>query len=92
MLQSCRIVISGRVQGVFFREWSAGVARVLGVTGWVRNRSDGAVEVLAMGPAEVLDQFTKRLKEGSPASRVDAVQVESAPPEVLTGFSRRPTV
>lgn len=92
MLQCCRVVISGRVQGVFFREWTVGVARELGLTGWVRNRSDGTVEVVAMGAPHLLDQFTARMQEGSPASRVDAVQVESAAPEDFRGFARRPTV
>ncbi|MBC2665761.1 acylphosphatase [Novosphingobium flavum] len=92
MVQCCRVVISGRVQGVFFREWTVGVARELGVTGWVRNCSDGTVEVKAMGAPHLLDQFTARLREGSPASQVTAVQVESPAPEDFRGSSRRQTV
>ncbi len=91
-MQCCRVVICGQVQGVFFREWTVSVARELGVNGWVRNRSDGTVEVKAMGPSHLLDQFTARLQEGSPASRVHAVHVESADAENFHGFARRQTV
>lgn len=86
-----RMVVSGRVQGVFFREWTVATARELGLTGWVRNRTDGTVEILAMGTADQLDRFTARLHEGSPTARVDAVQVAAAEPEALDGFARRPT-
>lgn len=92
MLQCRRIIISGYVQGVFFREWTVGVARNLGVTGWVRNRSDGTVEVLAMGAPKSLDRFIALMREGSPASRVDAVHIEDAVPEDLGTFTRRSTV
>lgn len=92
MTQSCRILIVGHVQGVFFRDWTVGVARQLGVAGWVRNRSDGSVEALATGDARQLDAFIARMHEGSPPSRVDAVHVEDAGSENVKGFAKRSTV
>ncbi|SDB49460.1 acylphosphatase [Desulfonatronum thiosulfatophilum] len=67
--------VSGRVQGVFFRAWTRNQARQLGLTGWVRNVSDGRVEVTAQGPDHVLKMFQRRLGEGPPMSRVDGVDV-----------------
>ena len=67
--------VSGRVQGVFFRAWTRNQARQLGLGGWVRNVSDGRVEVMAQGPDHVLEAFQRRLGEGPPMSRVDGVDV-----------------
>ena len=85
------IRIHGWVQGVFFRDWTIGEARALGVSGWVRNRQDGSVEVYAVGEAEKVGRFIDRLHEGSPPSRVERVDVEDAPTEGVEGFVRRPT-
>jgi len=92
VLECRRITISGYVQGVFFWGWTVGVAQELGVTGWVRNRSNGTVEVLVMGAPKPFDRFIARMREGAPASRVDAVHIEDATPEDLETFTRRPTV
>jgi acylphosphatase len=83
------IRITGHVQGVFFREWAVKVASAIGVTGWVRNRSDGSVEVYAAGVAEQIERFVAELRLGSPASRVDAVEVSPAALESVSGFMRR---
>jgi acylphosphatase len=68
-----RIVVEGRVQGVFFRAFTRQLAGELGVRGWVRNRNDGNVEVVAAGAADVLDRFKERLREGPPAAHVEAL-------------------
>ena len=86
-----RLFVAGHVQGVFFREWTVGKARELGIAGWVRNLRDGRVEIYALGPVEAMDRFLARVREGSPASRVDAVEVHDAEPERLEGFTRRQT-
>jgi acylphosphatase len=86
------ILIEGHVQGVFFREWTVGKARELGVSGWVRNRRDGRVEVFVVGKALSVERFIACLHEGSPPSRVDAVHVEDAEVQPIEGFSRRQTV
>jgi acylphosphatase len=85
------IRVEGRVQGVFFRGWTIEAARVIGVSGWVRNRHDGSVEVYALGEPDLVERFTDRLREGSPASRVDQVDAVEAALQPVDGFSQRPT-
>jgi acylphosphatase len=72
--------VIGRVQGVGFRWFVEREARILGVHGWVRNRADGTVEVLAAGTNEQLNALYKKLREGPRASRVDDVEVEETAP------------
>ena len=70
--------VRGRVQGVGFRWFVEREAQTLGLAGWVRNRSDGTVEVLAQGTREQLFALRSKLQEGPRASRVDEVEeVES---------------
>lgn len=71
-----RYMISGRVQGVGFRYWTVGRARSLGLIGWVRNRSDGRVEVFAHGAAKQLNALQKDLQSGPNSAQVEAVTVE----------------
>lgn len=66
-------LIRGRVQGVGFRWFVHREASELGLKGWVRNTEDGAVEVVATGPPEDLDELRAELKKGSRGSRVDHV-------------------
>jgi acylphosphatase len=86
-----RIRVEGKVQGVFYRAWTAEQAVGLGVSGWVRNRHDGSVEVLAVGDEAAVDALIVKLYEGSPPSRVERVEVVEAPVEPITGFSQRAT-
>jgi acylphosphatase len=90
----CRLVrVAGRVQGVGFREACVAQAGALGVDGWVRNRLDGSVEVLAQGPPDAVEQLLAWLHAGPPAARVDRVSVRAeAPRPGLAGFERRPSV
>jgi len=69
-----RYVISGTVQGVGYRAFAERVAREMGLTGWVRNLTDGSVEVHANGSAEQLDEFDGRLRLGPRWSGVRSVQ------------------
>lgn len=83
-------LVSGRVQGVWFRAATAEKAHDLGVAGWVRNLPDGRVEVLAQADSSTLQQFRDWLHEGPPNARVDAVEVEeSEPDDDLVGFRIR---
>jgi acylphosphatase len=86
------IHISGKVQGVWFRDWAVDAARAIGVSGWVRNRADGSVEAYALGEPDLVERFTDRLREGSPASRVDRIDVQDAELHMVDGFCRHPTV
>ncbi len=69
-------VVSGRVQGVNFRAATRAAARGLDLRGWVRNLSDGDVELLACGNATAVDQLERWLWEGPPAARVTHVRRE----------------
>jgi len=73
-------LVKGRVQGVGFRWFDEREAHLLGVAGWVRNNSDGSVEVLAQGSREQLLGLRSRLRDGPRASRVDDVQEREANP------------
>ena len=80
-IEARRYVVKGRVQGVGFRWFVEREAHLLGVAGWVRNRSDGSVEVLAQGSADQLAGLHGKLREGPRASRVDDVQVSNVQPD-----------
>ena len=67
------LIIKGRVQGVWFRESTRREAVSLGVTGWVRNRPDRSVEVLAEGPEEQVKELVSWCNHGPPVARVDQV-------------------
>jgi acylphosphatase len=69
-----QIVIRGRVQGVGFRYWTMHEAIRLGVAGWVRNRRDGSVEALFVGPAEAVADLAARCRNGPEFARVDAIE------------------
>ena len=75
-----RFLVRGRVQGVGFRWFVEREAHILGIAGWVRNRSDGTVEVLAMGTRDQLSGLRTRLREGPRAARVDDVEESDAEP------------
>jgi acylphosphatase len=76
---SARVVIHGWVQGVYFRAFTRDQARSLGLTGWVRNRRDGAVEALFEGEKDKVDQMVAWCRLGSPPSRVEQVEVSPGP-------------
>jgi acylphosphatase len=86
------MAVRGRVQGVGFRDWVAGRARALELAGWVRNRSDGSVEMLAAGRPEAVERLIEAARQGPAFARVAELQVEDADEEVPAGFVRRPTL
>ena len=81
-----RVVVHGRVQGVFFRETVRRRAQAAGVTGWVRNRSDGAVEAVFEGEREAVERLVEFCREGPRGARVDWVDVAAEDPEGLRDF------
>ena len=88
-----RLVVTGRVQNVFYRDWFVEQAATLGLDGWVRNRADNSVEAVVQGAPEMVEAIVARARQGSPASRVaDVVASDAAPAETLAGFVKRPTV
>ena len=87
-----RLRITGRVQGVAYRAWTVETARRLGLNGWVRNRSDGSVEALAVGPVSAVEDLIERCRQGPSMARVEDVAVEEAQGIVANGFVQKPTV
>jgi acylphosphatase len=71
-----RFWISGRVQGVFFRDHTMRWASSMGLSGWVRNLPDGRVEAVAEGEKDKIQKLESRLREGPPMSRVEDVRTE----------------
>lgn len=86
ILHSVHCLISGKVQGVWFRANTQKKAQQLGVNGWVRNLPDGSVEVKATAPAENLNEFIAWLKIGPELARVDNVTIESCATETFKSF------
>lgn len=79
-------LISGRVQGVFFRESTRREAEPLGLSGHAVNLPDGRVEVVAAGPGDALDRLERWLADGPPAARVERIERADAPRSVPDGF------
>jgi acylphosphatase len=84
-----RVVVHGRVQGVFFRDSARERAHAHGVAGWVQNRSDGTVEAVLEGEPEAVDRVVRFLETGPPRADVERVEVSEETPEGLSGFSVR---
>jgi acylphosphatase len=90
-MKSVRAIITGRVQGVWYRAWTAGEANKLGLAGWVRNRADGTVEALFAGPEQQVDAMLIKCRKGPPLARVDAITVEPAAVPAGAGFHKLAT-
>jgi acylphosphatase len=73
-----RLLISGRVQGVFYRAWTRRNAQALGLTGWVRNRIGGEVEVLACGSDAAIGELIRRCWQGPPSAAVQDIRIEES--------------
>lgn len=82
-------IISGRVQGVFYRASTQSEARRLGLKGWVRNLPTGEVETRIEGPRERVEALLRWCGQGPPSARVSGVEVEWVEPEGFTGFEVR---
>jgi acylphosphatase len=83
------VMVSGDVQGVFFRETARRKATEAGVSGWITNRSDGRVEAVFEGPPEAVDDMVEYCRTGPTAATVEKVDVDSEDPEGLSGFDAR---
>ena len=81
-----RVVVSGRVQGVFFRDSCQRAAADAGVTGWVRNRGDGAVEAVFEGDEAAVDAMVRWCHQGPSQARVDQVEVTVEDPQGERSF------
>ena len=84
-----RVLISGLVQGVFFRDTCRRVATANGVAGWVRNLADGRVEAAFEGPPDRVDALVAWARHGPVGAVVDDVEIVVEPPEGLARFAVR---
>lgn len=89
MSMCVRCLVSGRVQGVFYRAATQAEARRLGLTGWVSNRIDGRVEVVVCGPEEAVRELREWLWKGPELARVTEVRCEAIDPEPFANFRIR---
>lgn len=74
-LKQLHLIVSGHVQGVGFRYYAQTIALAKQITGWVRNRSDGSVEIVAEGDKDHIDNYLSSIKLGSPFSTVESIEV-----------------
>jgi acylphosphatase len=82
------LIIHGRVQGVFFRDWTVDTAASLGVSGWVRNLPDGTVEAHLEGELHNVDRMIAALHDGPPRAQVERIEQRDIAAERLSGFKR----
>jgi acylphosphatase len=85
MQKRVHVIVEGRVQGVFFRAFTRDEAVRLGLSGWVRNRSNGSVEALVEGEKSRVEKMVQWLHQGSPNSIVEKVQLTEETPVGDTG-------
>jgi acylphosphatase len=85
------LLIEGRVQGVGYRWWAVEIARGLGLDGWVRNRTDGSVAILAIGDADDIQRLADACRRGPPGASVSSVKVEAAEDDRSEGFVQKAT-
>jgi acylphosphatase len=84
-----RVIVHGRVQGVFFREATRRRAETAGVAGWVRNVPDGSVEAVFEGEPDSVDRLVRFCEQGPRGAQVEWVDVSAEPVEGLSGFAVR---
>jgi acylphosphatase len=84
-----RVVVTGRVQGVFFRDSVRRRASEQGVSGWVRNRPDGAVEAVFEGEPAAVERMVEFVRHGPRGASVEGIEVLDEPPEDLPDFRIR---
>jgi acylphosphatase len=87
MLQTYSILVSGKVQGVFYRQSTQEKAKALGITGMVKNLPNGNVQIMATGRSDQLDELVTWCKQGPPRAEVTSVQVEKLTPQAYSNFT-----
>ena len=90
-MKSVQVIVSGRVQGVWFRAWTTEQATALGLSGWVRNCRDGTVEAVLSGPVGIVDQMIALLRQGPPLARVSGLEAIPCEAPSGPGFHQLPT-
>ena len=83
------VIVRGLVQGVFFRDSARRLAQRHGVSGWVANRADGAVEAVFEGEADAVERLVAFSRKGPRGAQVNSVEVTEEEPEGFSGFAVR---
>ncbi|MEJ5226546.1 acylphosphatase [Thermodesulfovibrio sp.] len=91
-MKKAHLLISGRVQGVFYRAFTREVAESLGLKGWVRNLRDGRVEAVFEGDEDKISIAIERCKEGPPYAKVDSIEITWDEAEGYTDFEIKKTI
>lgn len=86
-----RLVISGRVQAVGFRQWLVEEARRLGLSGWVRNRANGTVEAVIAGETASVEELVRACRRGPKLAQVDRIDEDFVAPPDQPGFQMLPS-
>ena len=89
---SVHVTISGRVQGVGYRDWMVREANRLGISGWVRNCGDANVEAVVQGEPSSVDALLAACRRGPPHAHVDTIRTEQAAQIEGDGFLRFPSI
>lgn len=87
MIQTISIIVTGKVQGVFYRQSTKEKAMALGITGIVKNKPDGSVYIQATGEAGRLNELVAWCRQGPAQAEVTSVQVETMAPRAFIGFT-----
>jgi acylphosphatase len=90
-MNSKRLIISGRVQGIGYRAWMVEKARGLGVSGWVRNRLDGSVEALVAGDTAAVEELLRLCRRGPRLAEVVSIEEDMADPPEHFEFRQVPS-
>ena len=88
-MRRVRVVVHGRVQGVFFRTSCAREARARGASGWIRNRPDGSVEAVFEGRTSVVEALVAWCRTGPDLASVESIEISEEPAGVDPGFAIR---
>jgi acylphosphatase len=86
-MRSVLLTVTGRVQGVGYRMWAERTASALGIRGWVRNRGDGSVELLAIGEDDAVAKLLKACEQGPRHADVSGISISDAEDDGSVGFS-----
>lgn len=87
MLVTYSIVVTGKVQGVFYRQGTKEKATSLGIAGTVKNEADGSVHIIATGDKAMLDELVSWCQQGPPKAKVESVQVKIVPRQAFSSFT-----
>ena len=88
-MTALHLIVHGKVQGVFYRDWTIDTACSLSITGWVRNLPDGTVEAHLEGEPQAVRRMIEAMRDGPPRAQVQRIEETEVAPQGFGGFERR---